>query len=680
MHRQRKWASFSGIASLMAIALIVAITVGGAGQVWAASSRDGPQVTNELQLPAPNDKEEYGDGDSDTSGAKASDTSNDATLRSLTLVADGKSVELSPAFDPDIALYTTTIRAEQVTVEATATKDTASIVSFTAADKVEVPESDDDKLTTQVQITAGAITDFSLTVKAEDGVSTKTYYVLAGRTSPEMLPEITIEASRSEYVAGLGALTFTLNRAGDTSSALDVTVDFIQDQAWLSSTSHNVTFSAGTSTTTLLFAGSGFSTDVTQSGTLTATVDSVSSYDTSSATVSVSVISQEGPAITVSFEEAEYTVEEDAGSLGAVLVARAAPGVPYVEEFDVSVSSSGIEASSPGDYLAYSHELTFVPTDFTDVGGSLVGKVAAILTIIDDEIPEGDEQFGLRLSKAPSTPLEVGIMDPSGALCVQICENHYLVTIVDDDDVPTVSVSYEQATYSIVEGGSATIKVVLSENPERQVTVPITVTEQGGACFSDYGGIYDRVEFQPGDTSRTFTIVAVQDFANDDGESVRLGFGELPVGVTVGTYATTTVSIVDDDDGDSELNVGALAAHWTVRSGSDELHPDVVDLNANLFILDTCAGAKSFKIIWAGPGDGRQADRWEAYIATHGGVGDLSYDFRTDQGNPKYTSLYGTVSVDGDSSLSIRVRGWFGTDGLGEWSPAVSLICLEDQE
>ena len=400
MHRQRKWASFSTLASLMAIALIVAITVGGAGQVWAASSRDGPPATKELLSPDPNDLQEHGTGIRDTTGTRAADTSSDATLRSLSVVADGKSVELSPAFDPDIALYTATINTEQVAVEATATKDTASIVSFTAGDKIEVPESDDDKLTAQAQIVAGAITDLSLTVKAEDGVSTKTYYVLAGRTSPEMLPEITIEASRSEYVAGLGALTFTLNRTGDSSAALDVTVDFIQDQAWLSSTSHNVTFSAGTSTITLTFVRTAFSTDVTQSGTLTATVDSVSGYDTSSAMVSVSVISQEGPAVTVSFEETEYSVAEDADSFGAVLVAWAAPGVPYVEEFDVSVSSSGIEASSPGDYAVYSHQLTFVPNDFTDVDGSLVGKVAAILTIVDDEIPEGDEQFGLRLSKS----------------------------------------------------------------------------------------------------------------------------------------------------------------------------------------------------------------------------------------------------------------------------------------
>ena len=188
------------------------------------------------------------------------------------------------------------------------------------------------------------------------------------------------------------------------------------------------------------------------------------------------------------------------------------------------------------------------------------------------------------------------------------------------------------------------------------------------------------VEFNSGDTEKMFSITAVQDFWNDDSESVQLGFGDLPAGVTAGTYATTTVTIIDDDEGDPALNVGTPAGYWTVSPGSEVLHPDVVELNANLFKLDSCTGRKNFKVFRAGPGDGRQADRWEAYIARHGAVGDVSHEFRTDQGNPKYTSLYGTIWLDGEGSLNIRIRGWLGTDGLGEWSPAVSLICQETQE
>ena len=566
MARQRRSASFSTIAGLIAVALIMAIAVGGAGQVWAASSRDGPPATKEELLPAQSDRQEYSTGIRDTTEARATDASSDATLRSLSIVADDKAVELYPDFDPDISLYTTSISADQVTVEATATKDTASIISFTAGDKIEVPESDDDKLTSQAQILAGAITDISLTVKAEDGTTTRTYYVLAARFSRQEMPEITIESSRSEYVAGIGTLTFTLSRTGDLSSELDVTVNFIQDQTWLPSTSFSVAFAAGGATTTLGITNAFFSSDVTESGTLTATVDSVSGYDTSGAMVSVSVISQEGPAITVSFKETEYSVAENAGTFEALLVARAAEGVLYVEDFSVSASAINNTASSTVDYLPYEKTLTFVSTDFTDQDGSLVGTVSAVLTIIDDDIQEGDEQFGLELARAPGLPSEVGVLDPAGDPCATQCEDHYPVTILDDD--PNVTVSYEQDSYEVAEGASSTIKIVLSDDPLRNVTIPITVIELGGASSTDFTVASELVEFQPGATSSTLTFTAVQDSVDDDGESVRLGFGDLPPGVTAGTDATTTVTIIDDDDTFAEITIEASRSEYVAGLGS----------------------------------------------------------------------------------------------------------------
>ena len=813
MYRQRNWASPSTIVSLIAMASIMAITIAGAGTAWAATSPDGLSASNEIQAPAP-----------------------------------------------------------------------------------------DDRLTTQVPSTADAIAHPSVTVTGEDVVSAKANSVPPPKMSRQMTPEITIEASRNPYVAGLGFLTFTLTRTGDTASALDVTVNLSQDQTWLSATSSTVMFAAGASTSTLAFTNTDFSTDVTQSGTLTATVDAVAGYDTSNATVSVSVISLDGPAVTVSFEETEYSVAENAGTLEAVLVARATTSVPYVPEFRVSVLTRPISASSILDYVFYSEHITFAPTNFEDDDGALVASVAVALTILNDEIREEDEQFGLELEIAPGLSQAVGLLDPSGALCDLICDDLYPVTILDDDpnvtvsfeqdsyevaegasstitvvlsedpqrdvtipiksceeggatctdykivndsvefqpgatsstftfeavqdsdnddgesvllefgdlppgvtegmhpettvtitddDDPIVSVSFEQDSYEVAEGGSVSVNVTLSADPERDVTIPIMLTEQGGASSTDYtpvngsvefqpgatsstftfeavqdsdiddgesvllefgdlpvsvtpgmhttttisitdddpnvtvsfeqdsyevdegsritvnitlsadperdvlipvtttnaGGAYNSdysvfkspVEFQPGDTSRTLTVLAVQDFANDDGESVELGFGELPVGVTAGMYPTATVTIIDDDEGDPALNVGTPAAYWTVNAESEELHPDTAYLNANLFILDSCVGRKSFKILWAGPGDGLQADMWEAYSAKHGAVGDVSHQFRTDRGNPKYTSLYGTIWLDGEGSVSFRIRGHFGSDGLGEWSPAVGLFCDESE-
>ena len=79
--------------------------------------------------------------------------------------------------------------------------------------------------------------------------------------------------------------------------------------------------------------------------------------------------------------------------------------------------------------------------------------------------------------------------------------------------------------YTAAEGGTATVTVTLSADPERTVEVPITTTNQGGATSADYSGVPASVTFDAGDTSKTFDFAATQDTEDDDGESVKLAFG-----------------------------------------------------------------------------------------------------------------------------------------------------------
>ena len=69
-----------------------------------------------------------------------------------------------------------------------------------------------------------------------------------------------------------------------------------------------------------------------------------------------------------------------------------------------------------------------------------------------------------------------------------------------------------------------------------------------GASNSDYSLSATSVTFGPTETSKTFTFTATQDSVDDDEESVELGFGTLPGGVSAGLVPKTTVSINDDDD------------------------------------------------------------------------------------------------------------------------------------
>ena len=92
--------------------------------------------------------------------------------------------------------------------------------------------------------------------------------------------------------------------------------------------------------------------------------------------------------------------------------------------------------------------------------GQTKGTAKLTLTPVDDEVYEGNEtvrvdgrgvQFPYGFGNGPTV-----ILDATAAE----------VTITDNDDPPTVSVSYASATYRATEGGSAaTVTVKLSANP-----------------------------------------------------------------------------------------------------------------------------------------------------------------------------------------------------------------------
>ena len=130
------------------------------------------------------------------------------------------------------------------------------------------------------------------------------------------------------------------------------------------------------------------------------------------------------------------------------------------------------------------------------------------------------------------------------------------VTIRDDDD-PLVEVSFGEPTYNVDEGGTVDVTLTLSVDPERPVTIAVTATEQDGASAADYSGVPTNVTFASGETEKTVTFSAIQDTENDDGESVKLGFGNLPDRVTAGTTSETTVSITDDDVPGVKVSFGA---------------------------------------------------------------------------------------------------------------------------
>ena len=229
------------------------------------------------------------------------------------------------------------------------------------------------------------------------------------------------------------------------------------------------------------------------------------------------ITDNDDPAVTASFGQASYSVAE--GSTVDVTVTLSADPEREVTVNLTKTDQGGVTGS-----------------DYSGVPGSLVFQIgdtekSFTFSAADDDIDDDGESVALRFGTMPERV-------SAGTTAT--------VTITDDDD-PQVTVGFEHSAYSVAEGASVAVSVVLSADPERTVTIPLTSTNQGGAGGGDYSGVPAGLDFDSGQTSKSFTFSAADDTIDDDGESVELSFGTLPGGVTAGSAATATVSVADDD-------------------------------------------------------------------------------------------------------------------------------------
>ena len=251
----------------------------------------------------------------------------------------------------------------------------------------------------------------------------------------------------------------------------------------------------------------------------------------------VSIADDDDPAVTVSFKQASYSVAE--GDTVAVKVQLNA--VPE-RTVTIPITTSNQGGATSADYSGVPSSVTFQSGDMEE---------SFTFTAAQDTVDDDEESVKVGFGSLPAR-VTAGTRDEA------------TVSIADNDD-PAVTVRFEQASYPVAEGDTVAVKVQLNAVPERTVTIPITTSNQGGATSADYSGVPSSVTFQSGDMEESFTFTAAQDTVDDDGESVKLGFGTLPARVTAGTRDEATVSIADDDD--PAVTVRFELASYSVAEG-----------------------------------------------------------------------------------------------------------------
>ena len=279
---------------------------------------------------------------------------------------------------------------------------------------------------------------------------------------------------------------------------------------------------------------------VNDSGTITHSVDSLdSNYDHAAPSdVAVTVIDDDVIAVTVSFAQSSYLVAE--GSTASVEVILSDDPQRTVT---IPITRTDESGATSTDYSGVPESVTFNAGDT---------RKAFTLSALSDDVDDDGESVKLGFGTLPNG-VASGTMDET-------------TISIADDDLPLVTTSFEQPMYSVEEGMGVSVKLELSAAPERTVTIPITRTDQGGATSTDYSGVPVSIVFSPSDTERSFRFFATQDSLNDDGESVRLTFGDLQEGVTAGIRSEATVSIIDDDV--PSVSVSFEQAQHTVEEGA----------------------------------------------------------------------------------------------------------------
>ena len=257
----------------------------------------------------------------------------------------------------------------------------------------------------------------------------------------------------------------------------------------------------------------------------------------------------------LSVSVADVTVTEgDCGIVSAVFDVTLA--TPRPGQVTVAYATANGTAAAPGDFAPAAGSVVFEP-------GQTAKTVA--VQVNGDLLSEADETFFVNLSNAQGTAIAKG---------------EGVGTILDDDELPVLSITDRTA----VEGNSGTSDAVftvsLAPASGREVSVRFTTANGTATSGSDFSGASGTLTFAPGETSKTVTVRVTGDLLAEGDETFFVDLTD-PVAATI-SDPRGAGTIVDDDlvsltIGDTavtEGNAGTTTATFPVTlsgAGTDQV-------------------------------------------------------------------------------------------------------------
>ncbi len=208
----------------------------------------------------------------------------------------------------------------------------------------------------------------------------------------------------------------------------------------------------------------------------------------------------------------DVTVNENAGTADFTVSLNSAPLGPI----SVDYATFDVSANQPGDYTKTDGTLTFAAGEST--------KTVSV-PINDDNNPEGDETFELRLSN----PVGGVITDGTG-----------IGTITDTDRAISVdNVSVDESA------GTATFTVTLASAAAAPLSVDYATADVSASQPGDYIKTFGTLNFVPTDLTKTVTVPIVNDNTPEGTETFRLELSNASGGVITTPFGTGTITDTD---------------------------------------------------------------------------------------------------------------------------------------
>jgi YD repeat-containing protein len=383
-----------------------------------------------------------------------------------------------------------------------------------------------------------------------------------------------IQLSSSSYsvTEGTATVTITATRTGGTSGAVGI-----------SYATSNGTATAGSDYT----AASGtlsWSNGDAASKTFTVSITNDTAVE-SSETVNITLSSPTGSATLGSPSTAVLTIaDNDAPPVGAVQFSASSYSVGEGgTSVTITATRTGGSNGAIGVSYATSSGTATAGSDYTTASGTLswanadTASKTFTVSISEDSSVEGSETVNLTLS-SPTGGATLG--SPASAV----------LTITDNDNPPAGSIQFTASTASVAENGtSITITASRSGGSFGAIGASYATANGTAVAGSDYTAASGTLSWTNGETAnKTFSVTIADDSLHEVSETFTATLSAPTGGGSIGSPASITVSINDNDAGPvfSIANVSPAETAGSVtltvtKSGSTSLTHAVSYASAN---------------------------------------------------------------------------------------------------